>query len=587
MGDTKRGARGKKKDSIIQNLNIADSSKNKGKGKKIFKAEKDLDINNINANSTATPAVKLTTEPTKKPTKKLTKKPTVKTIKNTISNLLPIFSTNNKKMVLTEIGVVISVGDGVAKIIGLKNVRAGEYVIFTSNLTPLPIKGIALNLENEFVLVAIFGNERLIGEGNSVKRGYRLVNVPTGLQLLGRVIDALGNKIDSGTALKINKKNYKPIEIKAPGIVTRQTVNEPVQTGITAIDSMIPIGRGQRELIIGDRQTGKTAIAVDTIINQVENHKKKSKERIYCVYVAIGQKRSTVVQIAERLKKEQAMSYTIIIAATAADPAPLQYLSPYSGCTVGEYFRNNKLHALIIYDDLSKQAVAYRQMSLLVRRPPGREAYPGDVFYLHSRLLERASKLNDKLGSGSLTALPIIETQEGDVSAYIPTNVISITDGQIFLEKGLFYRGVLPAINVGLSVSRIGSAAQVKIMKTIARTLKLDLAQFREVEAFVSFASDLDSATLRTIERGNRLVEILKQKQFNPLSVRQQVVLLFAGLEGYLDRIDMTKIEESRQKLIRISNEKLEYLEVEPGKDVKTGTIPYLHKIVKEALSNI
>jgi F-type H+-transporting ATPase subunit alpha len=394
----------------------------------------------------------------------------------------------------------------------------------------------------------------------------------------------LGNKIDGGPSLKINKKNYKTIEIKAPGIVTRQTVNEPVQTGITAIDSMIPIGRGQRELIIGDRQTGKTAIAIDTIINQVENHKKKSKERIYCVYVAIGQKRSTVVQIAQRLKKEKAMSYTTIIAATAADPAPLQYLSPYSGCTIGEYFRNNKLHALIIYDDLSKQAVAYRQMSLLVRRPPGREAYPGDVFYLHSRLLERAAKLNDKLGSGSLTALPIIETQEGDVSAYIPTNVISITDGQIFLEKGLFNRGILPAINVGLSVSRIGSAAQVKLMKNIARTLKLDLAQFREVEAFVSFASDLDADTLRTIARGTRLVEILQQKQFEPISVRQQVVLLFAGLYGYLDNFEMDKIEECRKILKRIPSSKLEYLEIGPGKDIKPDTIDYLHKIVKEAL---
>jgi F-type H+-transporting ATPase subunit alpha len=502
-----------------------------------------------------------------------------------ISKTLPLFDKTQNNIILEDVGVVTSVSDGVAKIIGLKTVRAGEYVIFNNKKTSSTIRGIALNLEREFVLVAIFASESLIGQGDTVKRGHRLVNVPIGPQLLGRVVDALGNKIDGGSALKIKKKNYKAIEIKAPGIVTRQTVNEPVQTGITAIDSMIPIGRGQRELIIGDRQTGKTAIAIDTIINQVPNHKRKSKERIYCVYVAIGQKRSTVVQIAERLKKENAMAYTIIVAATASDPAPLQYLSPYSGCTIGEYFRNNKMHALIIYDDLTKQAVAYRQMSLLVRRPPGREAYPGDVFYLHSRLLERAAKLNEKLGSGSLTALPIIETQEGDVSAYIPTNVISITDGQIFLEKGLFNRGILPAINVGLSVSRIGSAAQVKLMKTIARTLKLDLAQFREVEAFVSFASDLDSATLRTIARGTRLVEILKQKRFAPLSVRQQVVLLFAGLQGYLDEIAMDKIEETRQILLQIPAAKLEYLEVEPGKDIKPDTMDYLHKIVKEALN--
>jgi F-type H+-transporting ATPase subunit alpha len=526
-----------------------------------------------------------TKEKDKKVEKIAVKAPEKLNTQKIISKTLPLFDKTQKNIILEDVGVVTSVSDGVAKIIGLKTVRAGEYVIFNNKKTSSTIRGIALNLEREFVLVAIFASESLIGQGDTVTRGHRLVNVPIGPQLLGRVVDALGNKIDGGSALKIKKKNYKAIEIKAPGIVTRQTVNEPVQTGITAIDSMIPIGRGQRELIIGDRQTGKTAIAIDTIINQVPNHKKKSKERIYCVYVAIGQKRSTVVQIAERLKKENAMSYTIIVAATASDPAPLQYLSPYSGCTIGEYFRNNKMHALIIYDDLTKQAVAYRQMSLLVRRPPGREAYPGDVFYLHSRLLERAAKLNEKLGSGSLTALPIIETQEGDVSAYIPTNVISITDGQIFLEKGLFNRGILPAINVGLSVSRIGSAAQVKLMKTIARTLKLDLAQFREVEAFVSFASDLDSATLRTIARGTRLVEILKQKRFAPLSVRQQVVLLFAGLQGYLDEIAMDKIEETRQILLQIPSAKLEYLEVEPGKDIKPDTMDYLHKIVKEALN--
>src|SRR6185437_12803554 len=427
------------------------------------------------------------------------------------------------------------------------------------------VTGIALNLENNSVSVAIFGNERVVSQGTQVSRGGRLVSVPTGQALLGRVFDALGNVIDGRTIIKVPKNQYYPIEVKAPGIITRQTVNQPVQTGITAIDTMIPIGRGQRELIIGDRQTGKTAIAVDAIINQKSFHMAKDeKNRIYCVYVAIGQKRSTVIQITERLRKEGALEFTAIVAATASDAAALQYLSPYSGATIGEYFRDNGKHALIIYDDLSKQAVAYRQMSLLVRRPPGREAYPGDVFYLHSRLLERAAKLNDKLGSGSLTALPIIETQEGDVSAYIPTNVISITDGQIFLEKGLFNRGILPAINVGLSVSRIGSAAQVKLMKNIARTLKLDLAQFREVEAFVSFASDLDSTTLQTLARGVRLVELLKQNRFSPLSVQQQVVLIFAGLQGYLDEIPLEKLKDVKRNLIAMSSSSSKQLSIDP-----------------------
>jgi len=458
-----------------------------------------------------------------------------------------------------EIGHVISMGDGVARIIGLTKLQAGEFVTFvTKNNTGIKdqaVTGIALNLENKTVSVAIFGNERLVSQGTEVHRGLRLVSVPTGEILLGRVIDALGNAIDGRGALNVPSNDYSPIEVKAPGIITRQTINQPVQTGITSIDSMIPIGRGQRELIIGDRQTGKTAIAVDAIINQKSLHLTKDSNRIYCIYVAIGQKRATVIQIVERLRKEGALGYTTIVAATASDAAALQYLSAYSGATVGEYFRDNGKHALIIYDDLSKQAVAYRQMSLLVRRPPGREAYPGDVFYLHSRLLERASKLNDSLGGGSLTALPVIETQEGDVSAYIPTNVISITDGQIFLEKSLFNRGILPAINFGLSVSRIGSTAQVRSMKEVAGSLKLQLAQFREIEAFVSFANDLDSTTLASLARGLRLIELLKQKRFTPLSVQQQVVLIFAALNGYLDKVPFEKILDVKQKLINLSAE--------------------------------
>jgi len=447
----------------------------------------------------------------------------------------------------------------VARIIGLTKLQAGEFVTFVTKnnagTKDQAVTGIALNLENKTVSVAIFGNERLVSQGTEVHRGLRLVSVPTGEILLGRVIDALGNAIDGRGALNVPSNDYSPIEVKAPGIITRQTINQPVQTGITSIDSMIPIGRGQRELIIGDRQTGKTAIAVDAIINQKSLHLTKDNNRIYCIYVAIGQKRATVIQIVERLRKEGALGYTTIVAATASDAAALQYLSAYSGATVGEYFRDNGKHALIIYDDLSKQAVAYRQMSLLVRRPPGREAYPGDVFYLHSRLLERASKLNDSLGGGSLTALPVIETQEGDVSAYIPTNVISITDGQIFLEKSLFNRGILPAINFGLSVSRIGSTAQVRSMKEVAGSLKLQLAQFREIEAFVSFANDLDSTTLASLARGLRLIELLKQKRFTPLSVQQQVVLIFAALNGYLDKVPFEKILDVKQKLINLSAE--------------------------------
>lgn len=432
--------------------------------------------------------------------------------------------------------------DGIAKVIGLKNVLAGEFVRFLILDSDASVTGIALNLNPRSVSIAIFGNERLVTQGTVVRREFTLVSVPTGPNVLGRVIDSLGNVIDGKGSLNVEPKNYFPVDVKAPGIIQRQTVFEPVQTGTVAIDSMIPIGRGQRELIIGDRQTGKSSIAIDAIIMQKSAHLTKDRNRLYCIYVAIGQKRASVIQFVERLKKEEAFSYTSMVAATASEAAALQYLAPYSGCTVGEYFRNNNQHALIIYDDLSKHAVAYRQMSLLLRRPPGREAYPGDVFYLHSRLLERASKLNAALGGGSLTALPVIETQEGDVSAYIPTNVISITDGQIFLDKRTFNRGIIPAINVGLSVSRIGSAAQVKAMKEIAGSLKLQLAQYREVEYFVSFASDLDPITLKTLARGVRLIEILKQKRFAPLAVPQQLVLLFAGLQGYLDDLTVEQI---------------------------------------------
>jgi F-type H+-transporting ATPase subunit alpha len=493
-----------------------------------------------------------------------------------------------------EDGLVVSVGDGVAKVSGLKNIQSGEFVTFSNAISENDssknnskiIAGIALNLEAEYVSVAIFGNDRAVREGDYVKRGYTLVSVPTGENLLGRVVDALGNPIDGKGTLGVEKNNYFPIEVKAPGIITRKTVNEPVQTGITAIDSMIPIGRGQRELIIGDRQTGKTAIVIDTIINQKSAHINNENNKLFCIYVAIGQKRSTVVQIVERLKKELAFNYTTVVAATASDPASLQYLAPYSGCTIGEYFRDNGKHALIIYDDLSKQAVAYRQMSLLVRRPPGREAYPGDVFYLHSRLLERAAKLNEQFGNGSLTALPIIETQEGDVSAYIPTNVISITDGQIFLEKGLFNRGILPAINVGLSVSRIGSAAQVRAMKDVAGSLKLELAQFREVEAFVSFASDLDSNTLSTLARGVRLVEILKQSQFSPLSVQQQIVLLFAGLQGLLDNVSIEKIKTVKETIINASSENLNNIKIDFNTKVNAEVLKtFIQKIVNPFLN--
>jgi F-type H+/Na+-transporting ATPase subunit alpha len=437
---------------------------------------------------------------------------------------------------VAEVGQVLSVGDGIARIYGLDQVQAGEMVEF-----PGGIKGMALNLETDNVGVVIFGDDRNIKEGDAVKRTGAIVDVPVGKGLLGRVVDGLGNPIDGKGP--IQGADRRRVEVKAPGIIPRKSVNEPMQTGLKAIDSLIPVGRGQRELIIGDRQTGKTAVAIDTIINQKRvNASGNEKEKLYCVYVAIGQKRSTVAQIVKTLEEQGAMEYSIVVAATASDPAPLQFLAPYAGCAMGEYFRDNGMAALIIYDDLSKQAVAYRQMSLLLRRPPGREAYPGDVFYLHSRLLERAAKMNDANGGGSLTALPVIETQAGDVSAYIPTNVISITDGQIFLETTLFYQGIRPAVNVGISVSRVGSAAQIKAMKKVAGSIKLELAQYREMAAFAQFASDLDASTQRLLARGARLTELLKQPQYSPLPVEEQVAVIYAGVKGYLDKVDVKNI---------------------------------------------
>ena len=445
---------------------------------------------------------------------------------------------------MSEIGQVLSVGDGIARVYGLDNVQAGEMVEFSSG-----IKGMALNLENDNVGVVIFGDDRSIKEGDVVKRTGAIVDAPVGKNLLGRVVDALGNPIDGKGDLD-KKIERKRVDVKAPGIIPRQSVNQPMQTGLKAIDSLIPIGRGQRELIIGDRQTGKTAVAIDTIINQKEINKSgEEKDKLYCIYVAIGQKRSTVAQILKSLEDAGAMEYTTIVSATASDPAPLQFLAPYTGCTMGEYFRDNGMHALIIYDDLSKQAVAYRQMSLLLRRPPGREAYPGDVFYLHSRLLERAAKLNDEKGGGSLTALPIIETQAGDVSAYIPTNVISITDGQIFLETELFNQGIRPAVNVGLSVSRVGSAAQTKAMKKVAGSIKLELAQYREMAAFAQFGSDLDASTQKLLNRGSKLTELLKQDQYSPMPVAQQVIAVFAGVRGFLDDVELINIKSIEKKI--------------------------------------
>ena len=459
-----------------------------------------------------------------------------------------------KEAEVSEIGQVLSVGDGIARIYGLDNVEAGEMVEFPGN-----IKGMALNLEEDNVGVVIFGDDSSIKEGDTVKRTGSIVEVPVGKGLLGRVVDSLGNPIDGKGPIESSEK--RRVDVKAPGIIPRKSVSEPIQTGLKAIDSLIPIGRGQRELIIGDRQTGKTAVAIDTILNQKEINKSGDEnEKLYCIYVAIGQKRSSVAQIVKTLEENGALEYSIVVAATASEPAPLQFLAPFTGCAMGEFFRDNSMHALVVYDDLSKQAVAYRQMSLLLRRPPGREAYPGDVFYLHSRLLERAAKLNDDNGGGSLTALPIIETQANDVSAYIPTNVISITDGQIFLETDLFFQGIRPAVNVGLSVSRVGSSAQTKAMKKVAGSIKGELAQYREMAAFSQFGSDLDASTQKLLARGERLTELLKQGQFSPLSSEEQVVLLYAGVNGFMDSIETNQISEFEVQLL--STIKKDYMNI-------------------------
>lgn len=482
---------------------------------------------------------------------------------------------------LDETGRVLSIGDGIARVYGLKNIQAEEMVEFSSGL-----KGMALNLEPDNVGVVVFGNDKLIKEGDVVKRAGAIVDVPVGEELLGRVVDALGNPIDGRGALKTTTRQR--VGVKAPGIIPRISVREPMQTGIKAVDSLVPIGRGQRELIIGDRQTGKTAIAIDTIINQKRfNDAAEEKKKLYCIYVAIGQKRSTVAQLVKRLTDADAMKYTVIVSATASDAAPLQYLAPYAGCAMGEYFRDHGKHALIIYDDLSKQAVAYRQMSLLLRRPPGREAYPGDVFYLHSRLLERAAKMNDAYGGGSLTALPVIETQAGDVSAYIPTNVISITDGQIFLETELFHKGIRPAINVGLSVSRVGSAAQTKAMKQVAGRMKLELAQYREVAAFAQFGSDLDAATQMQLNRGVRLTELLKQGQYVPMAIEQQVVVIYAGVRGYLDKVDPSKITQFEHDFLNhvISSHPDLLKTIREDGELKPATDEQLKKIVLDFLA--
>ena len=478
-----------------------------------------------------------------------------------------------------EIGKVLSVGDGIARVYGLEEVSAGEMVEFADKTL-----GMALNLEEDNVGVVIFGDDRNIKEGDTVKRTGRIVDTSVGKELLGRVVDGLGLEIDGKGAIKT--KERKMVDVRAPGIIPRESVSEPMQTGLKAIDALVPIGRGQRELIIGDRQTGKTAVAIDTIINQKEKNKSKNdKDKLFCIYVSVGQKRSTVAQIVKTLEEQGAMEYTVVVAATASDPAPLQYLAPYTGCTIGEWFRDNGMHALIIYDDLSKQAVAYRQMSLLLRRPPGREAYPGDVFYLHSRLLERAAKLNKENGSGSLTALPIIETQAGDVSAYIPTNVISITDGQIFLETDLFYQGIRPAINVGLSVSRVGSAAQVKGMKQVAGSIKLELAQYREMAAFAQFGSDLDVSTQKLLNRGERLTELLKQGQYSPLAVEEQIVVIFAGVNGYLDDLDVNLVGDFEKFLI--VEFKKNYKEIFKLIKTKLALDDSLTKDIKKAMNTI
>mgnify|MGYP003312616333 FL=1 len=504
-------------------------------------------------------------------------------ISSVIKDQIANFET---KADVAEVGTVLSVGDGIARVYGLDQVQAGEMVEF-----PGGIKGMALNLEMDNVGVSIFGDDTGIKEGDTVKRTGEIVDVPVGKELLGRVVDGLGNPIDGKGPIQSSEK--RRIELKAPGIIPRQSVSEPMQTGIKALDALVPVGRGQRELIIGDRQTGKTAVAIDTILNQKSvNQSDNEKDKLYCIYVAIGQKRSTVAQIVKTLEDNGAMEYTIVVSATASEPAPLQFLSAYTGCTMGEFFRDNGMHALIVYDDLSKQAVAYRQMSLLLRRPPGREAYPGDVFYIHSRLLERAAKMSDEHGGGSLTALPIIETQAGDLSAYIPTNVISITDGQIFLETNLFFAGIRPAINVGLSVSRVGSAAQTKAMKKIAGPVKLELAQYREMAAFAQFASDLDASTKQLLDRGARLVEILKQGQYSPLTVSEQVVSIYAGVRGYLDKVavnDVVRFETEVLNEMRSSHaDLLEAIanEKELSKDNDDKLKSILDNIVEKFTSN-
>ena len=481
---------------------------------------------------------------------------------------------------VSEVGQVLSVGDGIARIYGLDNVQAGEMVEF-----PGGIKGMALNLESDNVGCVIFGNDSTIKEGDTVKRTGAIVDVPVGRGLLGRVVDPLGNPID-GKGEITNVAERRRVDVKAPGIIPRKSVHEPVQTGLKAIDTLIPVGRGQRELIIGDRQTGKTAVAIDAIINQKAiNAGTDEKAKLYCIYVAIGQKRSTVAQIVKTLADAGALEYTIIVTATASEPAPLQYLAPFSGCAMGEWFRDNGMHALIIYDDLSKQAVAYRQMSLLLRRPPGREAYPGDVFYLHSRLLERAAKLNDDNGAGSLTALPVIETQANDVSAYIPTNVISITDGQIFLETDLFYQGIRPAVNVGISVSRVGSSAQIKAMKTVAGPIKGELAQYREMAAFAKFGSDLDASTQKMLARGERLTELLKQPQYKPFAVEEQVAVIYAGTRGYLDPFPTNRVQAFQEALL--SKLKSTYPQFLEGIRKEKALTPDLEKLLKDALNDV
>ena len=481
---------------------------------------------------------------------------------------------------VSEVGEVLSVGDGIARVHGLDNVQAGEMVEF-----PGGIKGMALNLETDNVGCVIFGNDSTIKEGDTVKRTGAIVEVPVGKALLGRVVDPLGNPIDGKGEIK-GAAEKRRVDVKAPGIIPRKSVHEPVQTGLKAIDTLIPIGRGQRELIIGDRQTGKTAVAIDAIINQkAVNAGTDEKAKLYCIYVAIGQKRSTVAQIVKTLADAGALEYTIVVAATASEPAPLQFLAPFSGCAMGEWFRDNGMHALIIYDDLSKQAVAYRQMSLLLRRPPGREAYPGDVFYLHSRLLERAAKLNEDNGSGSLTALPVIETQANDVSAYIPTNVISITDGQIFLETDLFYQGIRPAVNVGISVSRVGSSAQIKAMKTVAGPIKGELAQYREMAAFAKFGSDLDAATQKMLARGERLTELLKQPQYKPFAVEEQVAVIYAGTRGYLDPFPTAKVQALQDALI--GKLKTSYPQFLEGIRKEKALSPALEDMLKKALAEV